>query len=153
MYSRYVSYSPPCIAIRIVFVTWRIRSSPSNYKVDLLKLKPWHRSMHSRYDQFWSIVKKLSDGLESNLLKMVGMRKLKGFGRDVAIWQFFLGFPFFLDILGQCTCFLLTRPNNFSVVIDQSPSRPPASLPRYNPVHHFSWEVVFFSSPDVSIPI
>ena len=29
MYSRYVSYSPPCIAIRIVFVTWCIRSSPS----------------------------------------------------------------------------------------------------------------------------
>ena len=28
MYSRYVSYSPPCIAIRIVFVTWCIRSSP-----------------------------------------------------------------------------------------------------------------------------
>ena len=29
MYSRYVSYSPPCIAIRIVFVTWCIRSSPN----------------------------------------------------------------------------------------------------------------------------
>ena len=27
MYSRYVWYSPPCIAIRIVFVTWCIRSS------------------------------------------------------------------------------------------------------------------------------
>ena len=31
MYSRYVSYSPPCIAIRIVFVTWCIRSSPTGY--------------------------------------------------------------------------------------------------------------------------
>ena len=32
MYSRYVSYSPPCIAaIRIVFVTWCIRSSPIEY--------------------------------------------------------------------------------------------------------------------------
>ena len=30
MYSRYVSYSPPCIAIRIVFVTWCIRSSPTD---------------------------------------------------------------------------------------------------------------------------
>ena len=30
MYSRYVSYSPPCIAIRIVFVTWCIRSSPNH---------------------------------------------------------------------------------------------------------------------------
>ena len=42
MYSRYVSYSPPCIAIRIVFVTWCIRSSPNLYQLIKYQcLKTW----------------------------------------------------------------------------------------------------------------
>ena len=42
----------------------------------------------------------------------------------------------------------------FLGVVDSSPSRPPPSFhPRYDHVHHFSSEVVFFSSADVSIPI
>ena len=42
MYSRYVSYSPPCIAIRIVFVTWCIRSSPRRHQ---LKVYSWSKSI------------------------------------------------------------------------------------------------------------
>ena len=42
----------------------------------------------------------------------------------------------------------------FPVVVDPSPFRPPLLLfPGTTIVHHFSWEVAFFSSPDVLIPI
>ena len=42
MYSRYVSYSSPCIAIRIVFVTWCIRSSPSKQGIIKIILTRLH---------------------------------------------------------------------------------------------------------------